>query len=199
MVTRLSIPIILTLLNAATQTFAAEKVRFNRDVRPILSDTCFHCHGPDEKERKGGLRLDLREEAMKPAKSGATAIVPGKPEQSEIITRVLSKDAEEVMPPNKLHKNLSPAQKEVLRKWVSEGAEYEGHWAFIKPVRIEPPLKAANPIDGFLRARLANAGLRPSPAASKEALIRRVTLDLTGLPPSPAEVQAFLADTDPGA
>ncbi len=199
MVTRLSIPIILTLLNAATQTFAAEKVRFNRDVRPILSDTCFHCHGPDEKERKGGLRLDLREEAMKPAKSGATAIVPGKPEQSEIITRVLSKDAEEVMPPNKLHKNLSPAQKEVLRKWVSEGAEYEGHWAFIKPVRIEPPLKAANPIDGFLRARLANAGLRPSPAASKEALIRRVTLDLTGLPPSPAEVQAFLADTEPGA
>jgi hypothetical protein len=136
---------------------------------------------------------------MKPAKSGATAIVPGKPEQSEIITRILSTDAEEVMPPNKLHKNLSTAQKEVLRKWVSEGAEYEGHWAFIKPVRVEPPMKAANPIDGFLRARLASAGLRPSPAASKEALIRRVTLDLTGLPPSPADVQAFLADTQPGA
>jgi hypothetical protein len=199
MVTRLSIPIILTLLNVATQTFAAEKVRFNRDVRPILSDTCFHCHGPDEKERKGGLRLDLRDEAMKPAKSGATAIVPGKPEQSEIIVRILSKDADEVMPPNKLHKNLSVAQKEVLRKWVSEGADYEGHWAFIKPVRVEPSVKAANPVDGFLRAKLATAGLQPSPAALREALIRRVTLDLTGLPPSPAHVQAFLADTQPGA
>jgi len=91
----------------ASNAFAEERVQFNRDVRPILSDTCFHCHGPDEKERKGGLRLDVRAEALKPAKSGATALVPGKPEQSEIINRILSNDAEEVMPPNKLHKNLT--------------------------------------------------------------------------------------------
>ena len=196
---RFYIPTILALLSGITHAAASEKVRFNRDVRPILSDTCFHCHGPDEKERKGGLRLDLRAEAMKPGKSGATAIVPGKPEQSEIITRILSEDAEEVMPPNKLHKNLSKAQKAILRNWVLEGAEYEGHWAFIKPARIEPPVKTPNPIDGFLRAKLSAAGLNPSPAASKEALIRRVTLDLTGLPPSPRDVQSFLGDTQPGA
>jgi hypothetical protein len=167
-------------------------VRFNRDVRPILSDTCFHCHGPDEKERKGGLRLDVRSEAIKPAKSGATAIVPGKPEQSEIINRVHSKDEEEVMPPNKLHKNLTPAQKKILHNWVSQGAEYEGHWAFLKPVRPASPIETPNPIDGFLRAKLEAAGLKPSSEAAREALIRRVTLDLTGLPAAPADVATFL-------
>ena len=189
----------LMLFAFAAHSKAAEKVRFNRDVRPILSDTCFHCHGPDEKERKGGLRLDVRSEAIKPAKSGATAIVPGKPEQSEIINRVHSKDEEEVMPPNKLHKDLTPAQKKILHNWVSQGAEYEGHWAFIKPSRPEPPQQTANPVDGFLRAKLVEAGLKPSSPAAKEALIRRVTLDLTGLPPSPADVHAFLNDTQPGS
>ena len=186
-------------LCVASHSFAADRVQFNRDVRPILSDTCFHCHGPDEKERKGGLRLDVRAEAIKPAKSGATALVPGKPEQSEIINRILSKDSEEVMPPNKLHKNLTAAQKEILRNWVAQGAEYEGHWAFIKPVRIDPLLRTPNPIDGFLRAKLTAAGLKPSPEASRETLIRRVTLDLTGLPPTPAEVAAFVSDTQPDA
>ncbi|RFC42510.1 MAG: Protein of unknown function (DUF1553)/Planctomycete cytochrome C [Verrucomicrobia bacterium] len=183
----------------ATDSFGEEKVRFNKDVRPILSDTCFHCHGPDEKERKGGLRLDLRAEALKPAKSGATAIVPGKPEQSEIITRILSEDSDEVMPPNKLHKNLTAAQRKILRNWVEQGAEYEGHWAFIGPVRSEPPLQTGNPIDAFLRVKLAAAGMQPCREASREALIRRVTLDLTGLPPAPADVAAFLADRHPDA
>jgi hypothetical protein len=193
------LPAALGLLVFATDSFGAEKVRFNRDVRPILSDTCFHCHGPDEKERKGGLRLDVRAEALKPAKSGATAIVPGKPEQSEIINRIHSKDADEVMPPDKLHKNLTAAQREILRSWVAQGAEYEGHWAFIKPVRPSPPVATPNPIDGFLRAKLETAGLKPSPEAPREVLIRRVTLDLTGFPPAPADVAAFLADTQPGA
>ena len=193
------LPAALGLLVFATESFGAEKVRFNRDVRPILSDTCFHCHGPDEKERKGGLRLDVRAEALKPAKSGATAIVPGKPEQSEIINRIHSKDADEVMPPDTLHKNLTTAQRETLKNWVAQGAEYEGHWAFIKPVRPVPSLGTPNPIDGFLRAKLESAGLKPSPEASREALIRRVTLDLTGLPPAPADVATFLADKQPEA
>lgn len=190
-------PAALCLIVFSSHAFGAEKVLFNRDVRPILSDTCFHCHGPDEKERKGELRLDVRADAIKPAKSGATAIVPGKPEKSEIINRILSKDSDEVMPPNKLHKNLTAAQKEILRNWVLQGAEYEGHWAFIQPVRVAPPLPTANPIDGFLRARLAGVGLKPSPEASRETLIRRLTLDLTGLPPTSAEVAAFLADKQP--
>jgi hypothetical protein len=193
------LPAALALFSLSVEGFGAEKVRFNRDVRPILSDTCFHCHGPDEKERKGGLRLDLRAEALKPAKSGGSAIVPGKPEQSGIITRIHSGDAEEVMPPPKLHKALTAAQRETLRNWIAQGAEYEGHWAFLKPVRTEPPLATPNPIDGFLRAKLAAAGLKPSAEAPREALIRRLALDLTGLPPTPAEVAAYLADTQPGA
>ena len=189
----------LGLLAFPMESSAVEKVRFNRDIRPILSDTCFHCHGPDEKERKAGLRLDLRAEALKPAKSGAVAIVPGKPEQSEILNRIHSGDSEEVMPPPKLHKTLTAKQKETLRNWVAQGAEYEGHWAFIKPVRVAPPVDTPNPIDGFLWAKLEAAGLKPSPEAPREALIRRLTLDLTGLPPAAAEVAAFLADTQPGA
>ena len=175
------------------------KVQFNRDVRPILSDTCFHCHGPDEKERKAGLRLDVREDALKPAKSGAVAIVPGQPEKSELVARIFTTDGDDLMPPAKLHKPLSSSQRELLKRWIAEGAEYQGHWAFIKPVRGEPPLKTANPVDGFIQSRLATAGLKLSGEASREALIRRVTLDLTGLPPTAGEVEAFLKDGSPGA
>ncbi len=178
---------------------AEGKVQFNRDVRPILSDTCFHCHGPDEKERKAGLRLDVRDEALKPAKSGAVAIVPGQPDKSELVARILTTDGDDLMPPAKLHKPLAPAQKALLRQWIAEGAEYQGHWAFIKPERVEPPIKTANPIDGFVRSRLVAAGLQPAAEASREALIRRVTLDLTGLPPTAAEVEAFLKDEGQGA
>jgi hypothetical protein len=190
----------MSALATTSESGAIEgKVQFNRDVRPILSDTCFHCHGPDEKERKAGLRLDVRDDALKAAKSGAAAIVPGHPEKSELVARIFATDGDDLMPPAKLHKPLTSAQKEVLKRWISEGAEYQGHWAFIKPVRVEPPVKTTNPIDGFVRSRLAAAGLKPAGEASRESLIRRVTLDLTGLPPTTAEVDAFLNDAGQGA
>ncbi len=177
-----------------------EPVRFNRDIRPMMSDTCFHCHGFDPKSRKGGLRLDIREEALKAGKSGEIAIVPGKPEQSEIIKRIFSTDAEDVMPEKEAHKTLTPAQKELFRRWVAEGAVYEPHWAY-KPLEMPaiPPLPTGgkNPIDAFIEAKLAEKKIRPSPEATKERLLRRVSLDLTGLPPTPAETAAFLADKSP--
>ena len=174
-----------------------EPVRFNRDIRPMMSDTCFHCHGFDPKSRKGGLRLDIREEALKAGKSGEIAIVPGKPDQSEIIKRIFSTDAEDVMPEKEAHKTLSAAQKELFRRWVAEGAVYEPHWAY-KPLEMPaiPALPAGgkNPIDAFVGAKLAEKKVAPSAEASKERLLRRASLDLTGLPPTPAETAAFLAD-----
>jgi len=167
--------IVLFALTAAAQ---AEKIVFNRDVRPILSDKCFHCHGFDEKNRKGELRLDLRDQALKPAESGSAAIVPGKPDQSELLARVLTTNADDVMPPSKLHKAVTPAEAAVLKQWIAEGAEYQGHWAF-EPVA---PQKAKS-IDELLETRLKKEGLAFSPEADAATLIRRVTLDLTGLPP----------------
>jgi len=179
-----------------------EPVRFNRDIRPMMSDTCFHCHGFDPKSRKGGLRLDIREEALKAGKSGEIAIVPGKPDQSEIIKRIFSTDAEDVMPEKEAHKTLSAAQKELFRRWVAEGAVYEPHWAY-KPLEMPaiPALPAGgkNPIDAFVGAKLAEKKVAPSAEASKERLLRRASLDLTGLPPTPAETAAFLADRSPDA
>ena len=179
-----------------------EPVRFNRDIRPLMSDTCFHCHGFDPKSRKGGLRLDIREEALKAGKSGEIAIVPGKPDQSEIIKRIFSTDAEDVMPEKEAHKTLSAAQKELFRRWVAEGAVYEPHWAY-KPLELPaiPALPAGgkNPIDAFVGAKLAEKKVSPSAEASKERLLRRASLDLTGLPPTPAETAAFLADRSPDA
>ena len=190
---------ILCLLLLPLAARAGDKVSFNRDIRPILSDKCFHCHGPDEKERKSKLRMDGRESALKGGESGDPAIVPGKPAESELIRRVLSKDRDEVMPPPKLHKPVSAQEAELLRRWVAEGAEYQGHWAFIKPERVEPPVPAGNPIDGFILKKLTDNGMKLSPPASKETLIRRVTLDLTGLPPTSEEVAAFVKDAGPGA
>jgi hypothetical protein len=179
-----------------------EPVRFNRDIRPIMSDTCFHCHGFDPKSRKGGLRLDIREEALKAGKSGEIAIVPGKPEQSEIIKRIFSNDPEDVMPEKEAHKTLTPAQKELFRRWVAQGAVYEPHWAYKPleaPVVPSMPVGGKNPIDAFIGAKLAEKKIKPSPEASKERLLRRISLDLTGLPPTPAETAAFLADRSPDA
>ena len=178
---------------------AEPKLSFNRDVRPILSDTCFHCHGFDEKERKGGFRLDIRAEALKNGDSGEPIIVPGKPEASELIRRLTAEDRTEIMPPAKLGKKLTPEQIATLRTWVAQGAEYEGHWAFEPIARpTAPAVKKAdwprNDIDRFILARLEKEGLAPSPEASKETLIRRVSLDLTGLPPTPSEVDAFVND-----
>jgi hypothetical protein len=181
-------PLCLLLLPAS---LFAEKIQFNRDVRPILSDKCFHCHGADASHRKGELRLDLREEAMKPAESGDIALVPGSPEKSEMLARVmLSNDHDDVMPPEKSGKPLSSAEKAILKQWIAEGAEYQGHWAFIAPVRTEPPKVAAveHPVDRFLAARLEKEGLKMSPPADAATQMRRVALDLTGLPPSPSDL-----------
>ena len=193
------LPLVATLLVADLVGAAdsADTVRFNRDIRPIMSDTCFHCHGFDPKSRKGGLRLDLREDALKAGKSGAIAIVPGKPDESEVIKRLFTKDQDDVMPSKESHKTLTAAQKELFRRWIAQGAAYEPHWAY-KP--LEAPLIPAlpvggkNPIDAFVGAKLAEKKVTASPEASKERLLRRVSLDLTGLPPTPAEIAAFVAD-----
>jgi hypothetical protein len=187
---------------------AAERpLDFSRDIRPILSDRCFACHGPDDLERKGGLRLDHRDDAIRPAKSGAVAIVPGKPEQSELIKRLVTHDVDDVMPPPKTGKTVSSDQVELFRRWIAQGAPYREHWAFIPPERPAVPIPAAsaavtalaNPIDAFIADRLAQDNLRISPEADRTTLVRRATLDLTGLPPSPEEVDAFLADASPKA
>ena len=178
---------------------APGKIDFNRDIRAIFSDNCFTCHGPDDKERKAKLRLDRKEDAFKPAKSGDYAIVPGDLAKSKLIERITSKDPDEVMPPPKTGKKLTAQQIELFKRWIQEGAKFEGHWAFAKPERPAlPAVKDAkwtrNEIDRFVLARLEKEGLKPSSEADKVTLIRRVTLDLTGLPPTPAEVDAFLAD-----
>ncbi len=183
---------------------AAEPVSFNRDIRPIFSDSCFACHGPDEKKRDSGLRLDVREDALK-MHDDILPIVPGHPEKSEVMIRLTSTDRDEVMPPPKSHKKVTPGQVETIRRWIAEGAVYEGHWAFVKPVRpTVPPLPnpdavAHNPIDNFILARLAKEGLTQRPEADRPTLLRRAALDLTGIPPTPEEVAAFVADPDPNA
>lgn len=185
-----------------TSAKAAELVDFRRDIRPILSNHCWSCHGPDEATRKAGLRLDLRASAIGKAESGEPAVVPGRPEASELITRINSSDAEEVMPPPAAKKPLTPRQKELLRLWVAQGADYAQHWAFIPPQRPDlPAVKKAdwpqNPIDHFVLKRLEDEGLQPSPEADRATWLRRVTLDLTGLPPSPEDLDSFLQDGTP--
>jgi len=183
---------------------AAEPVDFNREVRPILSENCFRCHGADEKQRQAGLRLDLREKALLKLESGEKAIVPGDPSKSEAIRRVAASDDGERMPPKQMNKRLTPAQIEVLRRWIAAGAKYSQHWAFVKPVSpMVPTLRnqawPKNQIDTFVLARLEKEGLHPSPEASRQTLIRRLSLDLTGLPPTPQAVDAFVADCAPDA
>jgi len=187
-----------------TLSFAADKLDFNRDVRPILSDKCFKCHGFDEKKREAGLRLDKLEGATQKLESGAVAIVPGKQAESELVKRILHADGEMRMPPASTGKTLTAAEIEILKRWIDEGAEFKGHWSFIPPVRPEVPkvnnaAAVRNPIDVFVLARLEKAQLGPSPAAEKATLLRRATIDLTGLPPTPGELDAFLADNSPEA
>src|SRR5688572_20867168 len=172
---------------------------FNRDIRPIMSDTCFRCHGPDSVARKANLRLDIREEATRPMRSGRIPIVPGDPGNSEIVTRIFAEGAN-VMPPRSAHKDLTQVQKDTIRRWVSEGAVYEGHWAY-QPVKrpsvptIADATRLRNPIDHFIQGRLRREGLTPASEADKRTLLRRVTLDLTGLLPTSDDMRAFLADT----
>ncbi|SVB21679.1 uncharacterized protein METZ01_LOCUS174533, partial [marine metagenome] len=176
---------------------SAAEIDFNLEIRPILSNKCFHCHGFDGKKRKAKLRLDTFEGATRDL-GGYAAIVPGKPEQSELMKRVEHHDPEERMPPQKSGRTLQPAEIAKLRQWIGEGAAYRKHWAWVAPTpRPVPAGHEKNPIDGFVLQRLKAAGLKPSPPATREALIRRVTLDLTGLPPTPKEADAFLADSRP--
>ena len=193
---------LLAGVSASAATKAA--IDFDRDIRPVLSDKCFACHGPDEKERKAKFRLDRKDDAFKPLKSGDLAIVPGHPEKSELIARITTKDEDDVMPPPKSGKTLTPAQIDSLRRWIVEGANWQSHWAFVKPERSPlPPVKnkkwPRNEIDYFVLARLEKEGLKPSPEADRPTLVRRVTYDLTGLPPTPQEVDAFLADRNQDA
>jgi hypothetical protein len=198
----------LLILLAFPALLSAEsaKLKYNRDVRPILNEKCFHCHGTDAGHRKGDLRLDLRDQAIKPAKSGDIALVPGKPELSQLIARVeLPHDDDDVMPPDKDGKPLTAEEKAILRQWISEGAEYQGHWAFLKPERSpvpkisDPKFTLRNEIDSFIAERLLEEGLHTSPEADPATLLRRVTLDLTGLPPTLEEITAFEKDTSPKA
>ncbi|HAB16635.1 MAG TPA: PSD1 and planctomycete cytochrome C domain-containing protein [Verrucomicrobiota bacterium] len=183
---------------AITSAGGAPKVDFNRDVRPVLSDNCFACHGPDTNKIKGALRLDLRDVAIKPAKSGKTALVPGKPDESELVRRLFTTDPDDAMPPAESHKTLTTVQKELLRRWIAEGAEYQGHWAYTPPEK--PQVSAtARGIDELVGRRLREVGLSPSPEADRRTLTRRLYFDLVGLPPKPDEILAFEQDTSPGA
>jgi mono/diheme cytochrome c family protein len=183
---------------------ADAKVDFNREIRPLLTSKCGQCHGPDDKARKAGLRLDVRERATKPLKSGETAIVPGKPGESAMIARIMATDDDDVMPPPKHGPRLKEEEIATLRKWIEQGAPYAQHWAYVKPLRPAlPEVKDAawpiDEIDRFVLARLENEGLHPSPPADRYALIRRVSLDLTGLPPTIEEADTFANDKSPDA
>jgi hypothetical protein len=192
-------------LSWAGDSPAAARIDFNRDIRPILSENCYACHGPDKAKRKAGLRLDLKDEALRKLESGDFAIVPGQPDQSKLLKLIaLRPSDDDHMPPKATGKQLTRAQAELLRRWISQGAKWAGHWAYTAPER--PPLPAVkrrawprNEIDRFILARLEQAGLAPNPEADRYALIRRLSLDLTGLPPTVAEADEFAHDRNPRA
>src|SRR5437016_11974551 len=175
---------------------SSEPVDFSSQIRPIISSKCFSCHGPDESSRKAKLRLDLREEAIKDHK-GTRAIVPGDVANSEMVRRITATDPDDIMPPPKTGRTLSAAEIDLLKRWIQQGAPYSPHWAFVKPERAALPsvkMKSwpRNAIDYFILAKLEKNGLKPSPPADRHALARRLALDLTGLPPTPTEVTAFV-------
>jgi hypothetical protein len=193
-------------LAMSTPSFGDEiaKVDFNRDVRSILSNTCFKCHGPDDAERQGGLRLDEREGLFGEGESGAVVVVPGDIEASELTRRITSDDADEAMPPADSGITLSEHDVKMIVAWVEQGANYSRHWSYERPVRPDaPPVDDASwprsDIDRFVLARLQREGLVPNPEADRYAMVRRLSLDLTGLPPTLDEVEAFIADSDPDA
>jgi mono/diheme cytochrome c family protein len=201
----LSFPLLTWLAAGAIGQAAPASVDFNRDIQPILSDNCYQCHGPDGHARKADLRLDRKEGAYGKDDDGRAIVAPGKPDDSELITRIFSKDSDEVMPTPKSNRKLTDAQKNLLKQWVAQGAPWAEHWAFIAPKKADLPKPdpalgiTRNAIDAFVLQRLAAEGLKQAPEADKARLLRRVTLDLTGLPPTPQEVDAFLADASPEA
>jgi hypothetical protein len=179
-------------------------IDFNRDIRPILANHCYSCHGPDSNKRKAGLRLDVREDALRALPSGGAAILPGNRSKSRLYERIAAKRERERMPPRSTGKSLSPAEIELLGRWIDEGARWAKHWAYVSPRRTPPPTVKnkdwpRNPVDHFILARLEKEKLQPSPEADRVTLLRRVSLDLTGLPPTIGEVEAFLADKSPNA
>lgn len=192
-------------LSLAGPAFGAAPVVFNRDIRPILADACFHCHGPDPGTRKAGLRLDTEAGFFTLSKDAEMPpVTKGKPEKSSLFQRLISKDADEVMPPAEAHKDLKPAQIALVKAWIEQGAPWQPHWSFIPPVRSPLPIVkntawARNSVDRFILAALEQKGLTPAPEADRYSLIRRLSLDLTGLPPSPEQVQAFINDQAPDA
>ncbi len=196
------------MASASDNQAGNERVLYNRDVRPILADNCFACHGPDKSKRKGKLGLDNSDDARKPLDSkDGFAIVPGDPKASMLIKRILTDDADDHMPPAKSEKHLTPTQIETLRRWIAQGAEYQPHWAYIAPKSVAPPEPAGsdakhwalNEVDRFIAARLESEHLHAAPDADPATLIRRLSFDLTGLPPETAEVDAFVADHSPQA
>jgi hypothetical protein len=178
---------------------AEDPIEFNRDIRPILSDKCFYCHGQDAAKRQADLRLDDRAAAVK-----AGAVVPNNASASRLIERINSTDPDAVMPPPNSNRHLTPEQKRLIERWIAQGASYEKHWAFVAPQRPAPPQVKneawiRNPIDRFVLGKLESTGWTPSPEADRATLIKRLSIDLTGLPPTPQEVDQFIADTDPQA
>ena len=197
----LFLPALIWLAASALGNAAAPgTVDFNRDIQPILSENCYHCHGPDEHARKAKLRLDRKEGAYGKNEDGRAIVAPGKPDDSELITRIFSTDKDDVMPSPKSNRKLTEAQKVLLKKWVEQGAPWAEHWAFVAPKKAEIPKPdpalgtVRNVIDAFVLDQLARENLKQAPEADKARLLRRVTLDLTGLPPTPQELDAFLAD-----
>ncbi len=203
--TPFAVILLLFAAGSPVASSAAEPaIQFGRDILPILSDKCFRCHGPDEKHREAGLRLD-DEQAAKADRDGTPAIVPGKAQESEILRRITSTDPDLVMPPPSAQNKISPAETERLTRWIEQGAKWGGHWAYDRIGRPPVPTGHANPgairnpIDAFLLLRLEREGLSFAPEASRETLIRRLSLDLRGLPPAPDEVAEFVGDAQPGA
>ena len=192
----------LGLTAEAAAQAADQTVRFNRDIRPIISENCFHCHGPDPGSRKAGLRLDTKEGFFESTPKRSATVISGNPEKSELFRRIMTTDEEDIMPPPKEHKVLKPEQKQLIKRWIEQGAPWEPHWSFLKPERPVPPsidhAAIRNPIDCFVSAKLAEKKLSMNPEADRRTLARRLSLDLTGLPPMPADVDAFVKDKSPG-
>ena len=192
------------VLLCSSSSWAADSVDFNRDILPILSDHCYACHGPDAGKRQGDLRLDRKEDAFKELASGGFAVAPGKIDDSKLLARIATTDDDERMPPKEAGPPLKPAQIEKIRQWIAAGAEWKGHWSYLKVERpgvpqVSNPAWPRNGIDHFILKKLDEHGLKPSPEADKATLIRRLSFDLIGLPPTIAEVDAFLANTNEGA
>jgi len=185
----------------AAPASSRDSVSFNRDIRPILSDNCFHCHGPDASTRKAELRLDIEANAFSPHGEFEAAIIPGDPDGSPLFKRIISPLKSEVMPPPDSHKSLNDEEKELVKKWIEQGAEWEGHWAFVKPKKKAAPESewGNGPIDDFVAAKHRELGLTPNKQADRATLARRLALDLTGLPPMPEIVEGFVADKSPNA